>query len=389
MRHRLSLNAPLVPIAVCLIAGIVAGHYLSTDSVYPLVALPVMLVVAILLRRWPRWQTAGIYLVTALVGYLLSARDIHWPEPQALQQTREYMLQVREGLTEQYLTAGLEGESYAIVSAMTLGDKTALTRDIRDTYSVTGASHVLALSGLHLGIIYWFITLLITGRRWRIVSQIVTILAIWAFTFLTGLAPSTMRAATMLTVYALLQIGHRERASINVLAFTAIVMLLIQPKAVFDIGFQLSYMAVASILLFYPLINGLIPKPFQQEHTIVRWLWGMVGVSLAAQLGVAPLIAFYFHRFSTWFLLTNNIVIPGAYLILIGALVLLVTGSPWVAGLLAAGVTLMNQWLGTIASWPLASIEGLYPSVLQVVLVYVVIACLYVMAKVMIKEEPY
>lgn len=306
-----------------------------------------------------------------------------------LQRIRLRLLNYREQLTQRYRDHGLTDDAYSVLAAMTLGDKSALTKELRDTYSQTGASHILALSGLHLGIIYWLITLMMVSRRWRTVTMTVTILAIWAFTFLTGLATSTVRSAIMLTVYSLLQIGYRERASVNVLAFTAITLLVVHPMAVFDVGFQLSFMAVLSILLFYPLLYSLLPLPILQEHRLLKWLWGLSCVSIAAQLGVAPLIAFHFHRFSTWFLLSNFIVVPGAYIIIVGAFALLLSGATWIATLLATVVTLMNQTLTQMTSWPLASIEGLYPSVIQTMLIYVAIGAFFISAKVMTKDQIY
>ena len=120
---------------------------------------------------------------------------------------------------------------------MALCDKSALTKELRETYSKTGASHILALSGLHLGIIYALLSMLIVGRRWQMITQVAIILSIWAFVFLVGMSASVVRSAVMLTVYALLAIGHRHKMSVNTLAFTAIVMLLVTPKALFDVGF--------------------------------------------------------------------------------------------------------------------------------------------------------
>ena len=381
MKRRTTLNAPLLPLAASLIAGIVAGHEVgAVNEWYSLLALVAAVTVTALLTCWSRWQAVGIWLCTALFGFHLSSQDMSLPEPAILTHARQNMLQVRSQLTQQYHDAGLEGEAYAIISAMSLGDKSAMTPYIRRAYNETGAAHVLALSGLHLGIIYWLVTFLTLGDRWRLVSQVVTILVIWAFAFLTGLSPSIVRSAIMLTVYALMNLGYRRHASVNVLAFTTILMLVATPTAVFDIGFQMSFLAVLSILLFYPLLYRLLPDPFLQNHTLIRVLWGTITVSVAAQIGVAPLIAFYFHRFSTYFLLANFVVIPEAYLILIGSLVLLVSGSTVVASGLTTVASLSGSLLSSIARLPGASVEPLHPTVLQVLLLYVVMVSLYIAA---------
>lgn len=269
-------------------------------------------------------------------------------------------------------------DAYAVVAAMALGDKSALTQELKDVYSVTGASHILALSGLHLGIIYTLLSLFVFRRRWQVLSQMVIILSIWAFVFLVGMSTSVVRSAVMLSVYALLSLGHRDRMSVNTLAFTAIVMLMISPMLLFDVGFQMSYMAVLSILLFVPLMEGVFTAEYLMSHRVVRWLWGMVAVSLSAQIGTAPLIAYYFGRFSCYFLLTNFIVIPAAMLILYLSLVVLIV--PSLAYILFGIVAALNSLLAKMALIPGASIDNLHPTKTQTTMIYVIIVAVYLLA---------
>lgn len=291
-----------------------------------------------------------------------------------LERTKLYFLRLRSRLLKRLAVDDSSEDQYAVVAAMALGDKSALTKDLREVYAVTGASHVLALSGLHLGIIYTLLSLLIVGRRWQMVSQMLIVLCIWAFVFLVGMSTSVVRSATMLTVYALLSLGYRDKMTVNTLAFTAIVMLMVHPLSLYDVGFQMSFMAVLAILVFMPLLEGLFPTEYLLTHQSVRWLWSMVAVSVSAQIGVAPLIAYYFGRFSTFFLLTNFIVIPAATLILwLSPVVLL---FPSLAYLLLYIVKCLNTVLGQMAAWPGASIEALHPTVLQTVMIYVVILCI-------------
>ena len=282
-------------------------------------------------------------------------------------------MQQREKLLERFSDNGINGDAYAVVAAMSLGDKSALTHNLKDTYSVSGASHVLALSGLHLGIIYMLFSLFLPRRRWPALSQLV----IWAFVFLVGMSVSVVRSAVMLTVYGLLSIGNRDKMSINALAFTALVMLMWNPSWLFDVGFQMSFMAVLAILLFVPLFEDVFSAEYLMEHRWIKRIWGLVTVSCSAQLGVAPLIAFYFGRFSTYFLLTNFIVIPAAMVILWLSIVVL--AFPSLAYILLYIVELLNVALSCIAAIPGASIDGLHPSVLQVVLVYILIICSYLL----------
>ena len=295
-----------------------------------------------------------------------------------LERMRLTFLKYRSRLLEKISAHGTDADAYAVVAAMALGDKSALTQELKDIYSVTGASHVLALSGLHLGIIYTLLSLFVFRRRWQVLSQMVIILSVWAFVFLVGMSTSVVRSAVMLSIYALLSLGHRDRMSVNTLAFTAIVMLMVSPMSLFDVGFQMSYMAVLSILLFVPLLESIFTAEYLMSHRIVRWFWGMVAVSLSAQIGTAPLIAYYFGRFSCYFLLTNFIVIPAAMLILYLSLVVLVV--PSLANLLYSIVAALNSLLAQIAAVPGSSIENLHPTKIQTTMIYLIIVAVYLLA---------
>jgi competence protein ComEC len=297
-----------------------------------------------------------------------------------LERTKLYFLKLRSRLLARIMTEGADGDAVAVVAAMALGDKSALSQELREVYSVTGASHVLALSGLHLGIIYMLLTLLFGGSRFFTFSpfHFFTLTAIWSFVFLVGIPVSVVRSATMLTVYALLSLGHRDKMSVNTLAFTALLVLIVSPLSLFDIGFQMSYLSVFAILLIVPLSERLFPIGYLMTHRVIRWLWGMVAVSCAAQIGVAPLVAYYFGRLPVYFLLTNFIVIPAATLILwLSPLVFL---FPSLAYLLLYIVSILNTLLTAIASIPGASIDGLHPTKLQTTMTYVVIVACYLLA---------
>lgn len=371
-------TAPLLIPAVCMMAGIVLGSCMLLSIPFCLLLLSVMVIATALLGRWGKVQTAGIALCAMMLGVLVIEMNMQKAgegEASRIERTQQYFLHQRSLLLERLETAGLSDDRYAVVAAMALGDRSALTKELKETYSKTGASHVLALSGLHLGIIYALLSMLVVGRRWQMITQVATVLSIWAFVFLTGMSASVVRSAIMLTVYALLALGHRQKMSVNTLAFTAIVMLLVTPKALFDVGFQMSFMAVFSILLFVPLFYRPFSAEYLMTHRAVSWLWGIVAVSVAAQIGVAPLIAYYFGRFSCYFLLTNFIVIPAATLILYLALGTLLIPSLGVV--LASMVGLLNTTLLYIATIPGATIEGLHPSVGLTVAIYGVLLAAY------------
>lgn len=300
----------------------------------------------------------------------------------ALDRVRIRFLSWRHQLLVKYRLMGAHDDSYSVLAAMTLGDKTALTKELHEVYAVTGASHVLALSGLHLGILYFVLSLLMLGRR-QASTRVVLILAVWSFAFLVGLPVSVVRSALMISLFALFSLGGRGHASINVLCFSAIITLCLNPDALYDIGFQLSYMAVFSILTVLPLMECWVSARWVQRHAVLGRLWSIVAVTLAAQMGVGPLLAFYFGRFSVLFLLTNLFVLPLAWLILTGALVfLLLSGVTWLAQWLATVllwlVSLMNGGLSWLSRLSIVSVDGLQPTVSQVFICYIMIVSVYV-----------
>ena len=317
-----------------------------------------------------------------------------------LERARLSALRFRQHTLRRYLSLGLDDDEMAVAVAMALGDKSRLTNDLRDIYSVSGASHVLALSGLHLGIIYMLLSLMVGMRRLGWLREVFIIAGIWSYALFTGLAPSVVRASTMITVYALVGLLGRDRMSLNALAFTAIIMLIANPLNLYDVGFQMSFLAVLAILVFCKPLVALAPShedilsvAGRGDKTAevwwkkalsgmwkktLKWLWVMVVVSCCAQLGVAPLTAYYFGRFSTYFLLTNFFVIPLATVILYLTALMFVSALvppllPYVAKVLAVVVGWQNGLAKGVASLPGSSIEGISLSRLQLLMVYVII----------------
>ena len=380
MQSRLFDKCPVAAVTGSMILGIIIAHYVSL----PITILPVlagMVAVALLLYKFANAQSVTIVLCCLLLGMCVMQhhqQTTNQPQTETrLDRSRNFFLQQREQLLQRFNDSGLDGDAYAVVAAMSLGDKSALTRDVKSAYSVSGASHVLALSGLHLGIIYMLLSLFLPRRRWPALSQLLMILVVWAFVLLVGMPVSAVRSAVMLTIYGVLSIGRRNKMSVNVLAFTAFLMLMWNPASLFDVGFQMSFMAVWAILLFVPLFTSVFSDQYYMEHPWVAKVWGMVAVSIAAQLGVAPLIAYYFGQFSTCFLLTNFLVVPAAFIILCLSIAVLL--FPPLAYLLLYIVNGLNASLNTIATFPGASIGNLHPTILQVVLIYVLIVCCYLL----------
>lgn len=219
-------------------------------------------------------------------------------------------LRARGKLLDHYKTFGLNDDEYAFLSALTLGYKADLSNELKQAFRVSGTSHVLAVSGLHVGIVYIIIVSLFfflkgKGKRF-ILKQILILLTLWTYVFITGMSVSVIRAAIMLTLFCVGNMFQRKGYHYNTLAVAAFFILIINPYYLFDVGFQLSFAAVLSILFFQPKIS----KLFTPKNKASRYVWNLMTVSLAAQLGVFPLGLFYFGTFPNYFFLANLLVIP-------------------------------------------------------------------------------
>lgn len=190
----------------------------------------------------------------------------------------------------------VSGEAYTVVSALTLGYKKDLDKETRNYFASTGAMHVLAVSGLHVGIIYLIFTFLFARikhvKYGRIVYTLLIAGLIWTYAFITGLSPSVQRASVMFTFILLGENLKRPYNIFNSLAASAIFLILIDPDIIYHVGFQLSYIAVSGIVLFQPLFYRWI----QFKNRILDRLWGLLTVSIAAQLATFPLGLFIFRN---------------------------------------------------------------------------------------------
>ena len=238
----------------------------------------------------------------------------------------------RNKLLELYEGLQLPKDQFAVLAALTLGYKDAIDPELREDFSHSGAMHILAVSGLHVGIIYLILhalfSLLFKKSKWKFVSAVFTICALWMYAFITGLPPSVVRATTMFSLVSIGTVLERKSQIYNTISVSAFVILLYDPNLLFDVGFQLSYCAVIGIVYFQPKIASL----WYVKHKLLKWWWDLTAVSLAAQIATLPLALYYFHQFPNYFLLTNYIAIPLATLIIYSAVAFLVL-SPisWLA----------------------------------------------------------
>lgn len=299
-----------------------------------------------------------------------------------LQRLTLWLGRFRQRLQAEYRDSGLSEDTYAVVAAMTLGDRNALTKDVREAYSVSGASHVLALSGMHLGIIYMLLSLLFERGPRDSYTKVFVLAAIWGYALMVGMATSVVRSAIMCTMFAISYMLCRQNMSLNTLGLAALLLLAISPMNLWDIGFQMSFLAVFGIVFFYDRFYVVVSAKFLQTHRVLGWLWTMLTVPLSAQVMVAPLVVYYFGRFSCYFFLSNYIAVPLATIVIYSSILLCATFFwPWLQGVVATvvewEVTAMNGALSWVAALPGASIENIRINGLQLALLYVIVALLY------------
>ena len=274
-------------------------------------------------------------------------------------------LRVREWLIGKYRQWGIGEEELPVLSALTLGYKGDLDKETREAYSVAGIAHVLALSGMHIGII-WFLL------RWLKGGLVIPLL--WGFAFIVGLEPSVVRAVVMCMLMELGRLSGSKVFSMNTLSITAFFMLLYHPFYLFDVGFQLSFVAVASIMFFYPLLFAFLS--FKKK--MARWTWSVLCVSMAAQLGTAPLVMYYFSNFSVYFLMTNLVASVLVPFIIYGAILLVMTmplpglqhGVVVVLNGLVAGLNVSAEWVSRL---PHATFSFSVLNPLEIIVFYVML----------------
>ena len=334
-------------------------------------------------------------------GFAASTRlyPRHWQKRQ-LSTTRLSMFEritilcrmSRDRLLEKANQARMSASSRALLYAMTVGDRSLITSSLREDFSRSGVAHVLALSGLHFGMVYGILLLLLHPWRRKVSAKILTLLAVWAYAFFVGLSPSVLRTSTMLTVYALLDLDYRAHDAISVLSFVALLLLLFNPLMLYDVSFQLSFGSVLSILLFYPLFVRLLPSDFIYRHRIIGWPISLGFLSITAQMGTAPLVAYHFGTFSTYFLLANYIAIPLVTVtVYLGMLFFLTLGLPWLNGHVSMILDTVLHWLPTfthlVNALPGATLSGLHLVAWQVAGCYIFLALAYYALRLKLPED--
>ncbi|HEV8283563.1 MAG TPA: ComEC/Rec2 family competence protein [Chitinophagaceae bacterium] len=266
-----------------------------------------------------------------------------------------------------------------LAEALLIGYKDDLDKNLVQSYTNTGVVHVIAISGLHLGLIYWLLIQLLKPLRKRKISKWLTpfviITGLWLFTLLAGGQPSVLRSAVMFTCIVLAEGFSRKTSIYNTLALSAFILLCINPFWLWDVGFQLSYAAVLSIVIFMKPIYSW----FYIRNKALDFIWKMNAVSIAAQLLTTPFSIYHFHQFPNFFLFTNFLVVPISSVIVLGEIFLCaISFIPFIATLsgktLSWLIWLMNSYVERIEALPYSLWDGIQVNITQAVLLIIIVA---------------
>lgn len=277
-------------------------------------------------------------------------------------------------------------ETVGVLKALVLGVRSDITPELYQQYINAGAVHILAISGLHIGIITYllmlFISLVVPTHR-KGVKIALLLVFLLTYAAITGFSASVLRAVVMFGGYSIAYLAESRRARYDSLLLSAFILLLCKPTFLFEVGFQLSYMAVLSIALFLPL-----GEKYRFENRFLNFFWDIIKVSIAAQIGVLPLSLYYFHQFAGLFLVTNVLILPILGIILsVGIGVVLLASIQllpyWLIVCYEKALSLMNHIIGYIASVEQLVIRDVYFDTICLCLFYLAIvwAVIYLRAR--------
>lgn len=296
---------------------------------------------------------------------------------------KQYAQRLQQACIANLHHCNLSDESTALLSALLWGYKGDIPDSMRDYFSASGLSHVLAVSGLHTGIIAFLIWLILYPLRYTRLRRLIplfTMFVLWIYAFITGLSPSVVRACIMASFIATATILKRQNTSLNALLGSAVIVLLLSPMQLYDVGFQLSYIAVAGIILLSPYFD--IGNYTSIHHPSLQFVSGILSVSIAAQLSTTLLAAYYFHYIPLWSIVSNILLVPLLPLLMSLALLLQALFS---LGITPSALTAIVQGLtdtlingaSTIASLPIGTLDQVWIPLPSLILYGIIIGAVW------------
>lgn len=285
----------------------------------------------------------------------------------------------RQRLVELYRNMGIYGNNLSLLTAITLGDKSQLSRDTKDAFSDAGVAHILVVSGMHVGFIFALILLClykVRSRVFLVIGTLFGLIMLWVYALISGMSPSVMRAAFMFSMMLLLRVKGSVYSTYSALFLSAFIMMLFNPYLLFNVGFQLSYMAVLSITFFVPFIMRCF-RSLTNKYPLVNKLVLPLSVTVAAQILTFPIVLYHFNQFPIYFIIANILVsFIAPVIFIIGMVSFPLSFIPYAGKVLGWILNnllyLFNGVVTAIADLPFAVTHG-YISVLECMVIYVMV----------------
>lgn len=290
---------------------------------------------------------------------------------------------IREYLLQKLKEYGIKEDEFSVVSALSLGYKESLRTELKQGYINSGAIHILAVSGLHVGIIYvlfnYLLSFLNKNIYRKIIKALILISVLWFYAIISGLSPSVIRASVMFSIIIVGKSFNRTLNIYNTIAASAFIILLLNPFAITQVSFQLSYLAVLGIVYIHKRLYNSI----HSKYWIPDKIWMFISISIAAQLATFPLTIYYFHQFPNYFLITNIVIIPLATVILCITIAFFTFSFiPAIATalgiILSFTVKILNNIIFFVSELPYSQTHNIYINTGEVILLFIVIISLLV-----------
>ena len=288
---------------------------------------------------------------------------------------------LRKTINSKLIDAGFEKDALSIMNALLLGQRQTIDKTIYNNYVNSGTIHILAVSGLHVGILLWILNFIFSPllylKHGNFIRPLVLVTILWSFAIIAGLSPSVTRAVAMFSIISIAMHLKRSTNIYNTLVISAFVILLFKPTFLFSVGFQMSYLAVLGIVSVQPIIY----KLWKPKYWIIDKPWQIFTVTLAAQAGVVPISLFYFHQFPGLFFVSNIVVIPFLGLILgfgllVIALALIGFLPKPIVDIYSFIIDSLNNFIAWVAQFEDFLFRDIPFTVLQVVFCYLIIVAL-------------
>ena len=379
----MSIRQPIIWATLLYIIGILLGNFFS--SILFLYISVALLATGTMLRKKTHIADTLLFAFWITLGMARIAMDNPQHNNTCYEAVRRKAQEQNHKLTDRLQDSGLDKKALSISSALLLGQKAELSKETHKSYAQVGASHLLALSGMHLGIIYGLMYMLFIRRvrfsEWKWFWLPPILLTVWGYAFIAGMPVSLVRAAIMFSLATIATLAQADTPPLHILALSALIILLFSPTTLFQIGFQLSFIAVFFILVLY--------QPLREKLGLRNKIADLLLLSAVAQLGTAPLSIYYFHTLPLLGAIVSIVLIPLTTVIIYLGLLLLLSPIGCIAWLTSAAISLQEWIVRTVGSIPYATIENLYPAWWQVLLVYMLLLCVIAKSHILWKREDF